>query len=114
MDIILHTPNASDDALGILPLFDDEAEFKAVMPEGFLEKIYAARAFANEHGGEVHLRDDGLECEALMEYMGEAWSCGVDRFVVFPICGVFYRMTHDDNRQAEVEFEVSDSNGNPL
>lgn len=102
--------NASDDALSAdLPNAIHDI-LPAVISSQTLAAIRAAQAVldANPDFDAVALGSD-MECPALDAALEQAdcWRTGSENFLVQRYGGLFLRLNHKDNRQAEIEFNVS-------
>ena len=111
--------NPSDDAEACgLPQSLTARDHDADMSDALRDAIAAARVAM---AGlplivSVHLDARGLISSSMEEGLNEAdtWRDGTDCIIVYRRAGVFTRLTHDDNRQAEIEFEIVQPDGKPL
>ena len=64
----------------------------------------------------ICLRPYGLWTDGLNDLFhdNETWFRGSEYLIVYRKAGVFLRLTHDDNRQAEIEFTLTVPRKGPL
>ena len=111
--------NPSDDALACgLADWLVKQEHQGTMDDELQRTILIARRFmaATELVYAVHLSALGLVCEEIDDALNNAelWRDGSEHVIVYRHAGVFTRFIHDDNRQAEVEFQILRQDGLPL
>ena len=109
--------NPSDDAINaMLPTRIYETH-EAQISEATYLSLRAAREFLDTDPNlmSVHAFAD-LTCATLDDALDDAeyWREGSVVLIVYRHSGVFLRLVHEDNRQAEVEFTVRDAAGHPL
>ncbi|WBT37694.1 hypothetical protein [Hyphomicrobium sp. DMF-1] len=115
--IVIFGCNASDDAVtSDLPCEIDDSHEATISTETY-EAIFAAKqAFQNNpHWDSTAITSD-MKCKPLDDMLSAAdmWRTGVETFHVYRFGGLYLRLLHKDNRQAEIEFEVVRPDGAAL
>lgn len=111
--------NPSEDARACgLPDWLIQREHQGTMTEELCKAILIARRFmaATELVYAVQLSAMGLVSDDVEDALNNAelWRDGSEHIIVYRHAGVFTRVIHDDNRQAEVEFQILKQDGLPL
>jgi hypothetical protein len=109
--------NASDDAWAndLAPALD--AFHPASISQATYDAIVTARKAldANPTWECIAIASD-MECKTLEEALDDAglWHTGTEEFLICRFPGLYLRLLHKHNRQAEIEFEVAFEGGNSI
>ena len=115
--ITLFACNASDDAWAndLQPAINDRHQ--ATISQETYDAIAAARAALslNPTWESIAVASD-MECGTLKTALDESgsWRTGSEEFLVYQFPGLYLRILHKDNRQAEIEFEVTFPDGTSI
>lgn len=107
--ITLFACNASDDAWANDLQPEIDARHQATISKETYEAIAAARAaLAANPSWECIAVSSDMTSEPLETALEESgsWRTGSEEFLVYQFPGIYLRILHKDNRQAEIEFEV--------
>lgn len=109
--------NASDDAWACNIPASIEDRHEASISKETYDAIAKAKAAldANPAWDCVAVTSD-MDCNPLDEAMETAdfWRTGNETFLVYRFGGLYLRLLHKDNRQAEIEFEVTFQDGRSI
>ena len=106
--------NASDDALANDLSPEVDAFHPATISKVTYEAIATARlALDNNPAWECISIASDMECKSLDDALNAAdlWNTGTEEFLIYRFPGLYLRLLHKHNRQAEIEFEVTFQDG---
>ncbi len=106
--------NASDDAWANDLGPDIDASHPPTISKETFEAIVAARHALNTNPTWdcIAVASD-VECKSLEDALdaAEMWHTGTEELLIYRFPGLYLRILHKDNRQAEIEFEVTRPDG---
>lgn len=115
--IVVFGYNASDDALTCnLPDEIDDQHNASISKETHDAIVAAKQALEANPGWDSIAVTSDMECKPLEEALDAAdmWRTGSENFLVYRFGGLYLRLLHRNNRQADIEFEVVRPDGRPV
>lgn len=115
--IVLFGFNASDDAAAAdLPDEIDDHHAACISQETYDAILAAKQALETNPCWDSIAVTSGIECKPLQDALAAAdmWRTGSEDFLVYRFGGLYLRLLHKDNRQADIEFEVVRPDGTSL
>lgn len=115
--IVIFGCNASDcaDATG-LPEDMDDRHNATISNETYNAIVKAKAALDANPAWECIAVSSDMDCGPLQQALDAAdmWRTGTEEFLVYRFGGLYLRLLHKDNRQAEIEFEVTRPDGSSV
>ncbi len=115
--ITLFACNASDDAWANDLQPEIDATHRATISHETYNAIAAARtALGANPAWECIAVASDMDCQTLDTALEDSgsWRTGTEEFLIYRFPGLYLRLLHKDNRQAEIEFEVVRPDGSAL
>lgn len=115
--IVIFSCNASDDAWACgIPTSIDDTQKASISRKTYDAIVKAKAALDTNPAWDCIAVSSDITCKALDDALSpsDLWRTGNETFLVFQFGGVYLRLLHKDNRQADIEFEVAFQDGTSI